>query len=62
MEAERAPTANQLYGTCRSHSPLDTSWEGTITDGGGRGTHKDSCKLPLGKQDLTKAILRTAPS
>lgn len=34
MEAERAPTANQLYGTCRSHSPLDTSWEGTITDRG----------------------------
>lgn len=34
MEAEWAPTANQLYGMCRSHSPLDTSWEGTITDGG----------------------------
>lgn len=61
MEAERAPTANQLYGTCRSHSPLDTSWEGTITDKG-RGTQKDSCKLASGKQDLIKAILRIAPS
>lgn len=47
MEAERAPTANQLYGTCTSHSPLDTGWEGTITNRGGQGNSKGSLQTAI---------------
>lgn len=57
-QADQALAADQLYGTHRSHSPLDTNWEGTITDRG-TGELKGFCKLA---QDMTKAVLRLAPS